>query len=98
MTDSDLDHLLSTPLPSVEDFGFSRGVMARVAATQQRRLVLETVAIVAGITVLLALLPIAPLAKAVETISLNLGTSAAVAVAIAALVLSNFLVRSDRLG
>lgn len=98
MIDNELDGLLSAPLPSVEDAGFSHRVMARVAAAQQRRIVLETVVIVAGISLLLALLPVAPLAKTIETISLNLGGSVVVAVAIAALVLSNFLVRSDRPG
>jgi hypothetical protein len=98
MTDNDLDRLLSTPLPPVEDTGFSHGVMAHVAAAQQRRMLLETVAIVLGVTLLLAFLPVAPLAKAIQAASLNLATSEAVAVAIAALVLSNFLARSDRLG
>jgi hypothetical protein len=72
--------------------------MARVAAAQQRQFVLETVAIVAAIGILLAFLPVAPLARAVQAISLNLAASGAVAVAIAALLLSNFLARSDRLG
>jgi hypothetical protein len=96
----ELDTLLSTPLPAIEDAGFSRRVIAHVAARQQRQMLFEMVAIVAAIGVFLALLPLDVLARAIETVTLNLGSSLAVAIATAALVLSNFLARmeSGRLG
>jgi hypothetical protein len=97
---TELDDLLSGPLPAVNDVGFSRNVMAHVARRQQWRMVFEIIALAAAAAVFFALVPVNSLARAIETVTLNLGSSLAVAIAIAALVLSNFLARmeSGRLG
>lgn len=92
MTD-DLDTLLSTPLPAVDDAGFSRRVTAHVAAAQQRRLFFDMAAIVAATGVFLTVVPLAAVSSAIETVTLNLGSSLPVAVAIAALVLTFTLAR-----
>jgi hypothetical protein len=88
MNEADLDRQLSAPLPAMEDAGFSRGVMARVAAAQQRRMFVELCAIAAAIAALLVFIPLKTVNGAIETIALNLGSSLPVAVAAAALALS----------
>jgi hypothetical protein len=99
MTD-ELDIALSAPLPAIADSGFSRRVAAHVARAQQWRLVFELAAFAAAAAVVLAFISLNTLSRAVETVTLNLGSSLAVAVAFAALVLSNYLARmtSDGLG
>jgi hypothetical protein len=88
MNDIDLDRLLSAQLPNVTDAGFSRSVVAHVAAMQQRRMFVELAAIVTGLAVFLALIPLKALNSAIEIVALNLGSSLPVAVAFAALALS----------
>jgi hypothetical protein len=88
MNDPDLDRILSARLPAVADAGFSRAVMARVAAMQQRRMFVELAAIMTGLAMLLALIPLKALNSTIETVALNLGSSLPVAVAFAALALS----------
>ena len=92
MTD-DLDTLLSAPLPAIDDASFSRRVTAHVAAAQQRRMFVDLAAIVAATGVFLAVVPLAAINNAIETVTLNLGSSLPVAVAIAALVLTFTLAR-----
>jgi hypothetical protein len=95
-----IDDLLSAPLPEVEDAGFSRRVTAHVARRQQWQMAFEIFAFAAATAIFIALVPLDAFARAIETVTFNLGSSLAVAIAIAALVLSNFLARMEnsRLG
>jgi uncharacterized membrane protein YcfT len=99
MTD-ELDIALTAPLPAIEDGGFSRRVTARVARAQQWRAAFQIAAFAAATGIALTFVSLDTLSRAVETVTWNLGSSLAVAVAFAALVLSNHLAQmtSDRLG
>lgn len=84
----ELARSLGSPLCAIEDAGFSARVMARVSAARERRSALEWAVILAVSACLLAFLPLTSLAGAIEIISVDLGNSLPLALAMLAIVLS----------
>ncbi|HEY2032521.1 MAG TPA: hypothetical protein VGH02_02410 [Rhizomicrobium sp.] len=87
MTDN-LDTLLSQPLPSVADDGFSAAVARRALALNERHKLLDQLVLLAVAGVVLAALPLASISAAIETVTLSLGDLLPVAVAFGALMLT----------
>jgi hypothetical protein len=92
MTD-DLDRLLSQPLPSVADSGFSAAVALRARHEMERHKLLDQLVLLLTGAVILAALPLTHLTAAIETVTLRLGNSYPVALALAALVLTTAFMR-----
>jgi hypothetical protein len=88
MTDDGLDGLLSTPLPAIEDRGFSARVLESALAARERRADLELFAALAAAGVILAFLPLTALGNTIDTVTRDLGNSLPVAMAALAIVLS----------
>jgi|GEM_PF-6277107 len=94
MTNDDrLDALLATPLPAVEDGGFSGRVAARGTIVRERRRSFEIFGLLAALGVLLALLPLTTFAAAIENVTIDLGSSMPVAMAVLAIVLTSAYAR-----
>lgn len=83
-----IDELLSHPLPTVADNGFSARVMRRVRWDEQRRTVLVGAGAAAAATVACLFIPLQTVSVEINSIVLNLGTSTAVGIAAAALLLT----------
>jgi hypothetical protein len=92
MTDN-LDSLLSQPLPPVTDAGFSNAVALRALHEMERSKLLDQLILLATGAVVLATLPLAHLGAAIETVTMSLGNSTPVALAVAALVLTAAFMR-----
>lgn len=85
---TDLDMLLARPLPTVADDGFSASVARRALALETRRKLLDQLVLLAVAAVVLLSLPLTKIGDAIEKITFDLGNSAPIAIAFAALVLT----------
>jgi hypothetical protein len=85
---TDLDALLSKPLASVADDGFSVAVARRALAAQERDKLLDQLVLIVTATIILFALPLSHFAAAIETVTVNLGSLLPVTIAVAALVLT----------
>lgn len=83
-----IDDLLRQPLPAVADNGFSARVMGRIKAEQRQRMALVTLGSVAAATLGCLFVPMPFLSEELSNIIVQIGTSPAVALAAAALVLT----------
>ena len=91
-----IDDLLSQPLPSVPDNGFSRRVMMRVRAAESRRMVLYATAAAAAATLVCLLVPmdvistrvLGVISTQVSAAIVQIGSSTAVGLAAAAMLLT----------
>ena len=72
MTD-DLDALLSQPLPTVADDGFSAAVARRARASNERRKLLDQLVLLATAAIIFAALPLDRILAAIETVTVGLG-------------------------
>jgi hypothetical protein len=92
MTENDLDTLLSAPLTLVADDGFAARTAYRIAqeqaAVRERREIVEWGALLIAAVIFLAAAPIASILRAIETLTLSVGNSFPVAIALAALILT----------
>lgn len=86
--DMNLDELLSQPLPEVADNGFSDRVVVRVKAEERRYFYVIAIACVVAATALCVLVPMHDITAAIGVTVYDLGTSAMLAWAGAALVLT----------
>jgi O-antigen/teichoic acid export membrane protein len=92
----DLDTLLAQPLRDVADGGFSAAVARRALALETRRKLLDQLVLLITVTIILLALPLVSLGAAIERVTFDLGNSAPIGVAFAALVLSAlFMQRVD---
>lgn len=89
----DLDTLLGVPLPNIADDGFSAAVARRALALDGRRKLLDQLVLLITVTIVLLALPLGSLGAAIERVTLDLGNSAPIGVAFAALVLSALYMR-----
>ena len=94
MTARDLDTLLAAPLPPVADDGFSAAVALRALHEVERNKLLDQLVLLLTAAFILAALPLARLGAAIETVTVSLGNSIPVGLAVAALVLTTAFVRS----
>ncbi|HEY7977509.1 MAG TPA: hypothetical protein VID67_04890 [Rhizomicrobium sp.] len=85
---ADLDALLSKPLASVTDDGFSASVARRALALQERDKLLDQLVLIVTAAIILAALPLDRIMAAIETVTVGLGNLLPVTIAIAALVLT----------
>ena len=85
---ADLDTLLSEPLASVADDGFSASVARRALALQERDKLLDQLVLIVTAAFILLALPIDRIVAAIETVTVGLGNLLPVTIAIAALVLT----------
>ena len=85
---ADLDALLSKPLASVADDGFSASVARRALALQERDKLLEQLVLIVTAAIILAALPLDRIMAAIETVTVGLGNLLPVTIAFAALVLT----------
>lgn len=83
-----IDDLLSQPLPSVADNGFSARVMRRVRADERRHFALIGAGSVAAATLACLFLPLQAITLEVNHALVTLGTSTAVGIGAAALLLT----------
>ncbi len=83
-----IDDLLRQPLPAAPDNGFSARVMGRIKAEQRQHMALVALGSVAAATVGCLFVPMPALSEQLGDIIVQLGTSPAVALAAAALVLT----------
>ena len=83
-----LDALLSKPLASVADDGFSASVARRALKLQERDKLLDQLVLIVTAGVILFALPLGRIMAAIETVTVNLGNLLPVAIALAALVLT----------
>ncbi len=88
-----MDDLLRQPLPAVPDNGFSARVIGRIMAEQRQHMALVALGSVAAATVGCLLVPIPALSERLGDIVVQIGTSPAVALAAAALVLTALIDR-----
>ncbi|HWA90393.1 MAG TPA: hypothetical protein VG889_10180 [Rhizomicrobium sp.] len=93
MTDDDLDRLLSAPLDTVADNGFSSQVVARAEKGEWWRERIALFAPVAAAAAIAPFLPLRELTEAALRISPLLANSSAIAAAAAALALTLTLER-----
>ncbi len=94
MTPEELDVRLAAPLPAVADDGFSALVSARIAARQEFHIGLGLAALLAVAGTALLFIPLDQANAAVESLVVDLGSSAPVAMALAALVLCRLYLRA----
>jgi hypothetical protein len=92
--DDRLDTLLSTSLDAVDDSGFSARVAHRVLVARERREAIELFGLLAAFGIFLAVLPLTAITNAIETATLNLGSSTPVAMAVLAIVLTGMFART----
>jgi len=85
---TDLDTLLSKPLASVVDDGFSASVAQRALKLEERDKLLDQLVLIVTAGVILFALPLGRIMAAIETVTVHLGNLLPVTVAIAALVLT----------
>jgi hypothetical protein len=85
---ADLDALLSKPLASVADDGFSAAVARRALAQEERHKLLDQLILLVTAAIILAALPLGQIVAAIETVTVNLGNLLPVTIAFAALVLT----------
>jgi hypothetical protein len=89
---NDLDTLLCAPLASVDDAGFSARIASQIAqryaVTRRRREILEWIGLPLASVIFIALVPLASVMHTIETLTLNVGNSLPVAIALAALILT----------
>lgn len=85
---TDLDALLSKPLASVADDGFSASVAHRALALQERDKLLDQLVLIVTAAVILLALPLGRLMAAIETVTVHLGNLLPVTIALAALVVT----------
>lgn len=83
-----LDALLSKPLASVADGGFSASVARRALALQERDKLLDQLILIVTVGIILAALPLGRLMAAIETVTVGLGDLLPVTIAFAAVVLT----------
>ncbi len=83
-----IDELLSQPLPTVADNGFSARVMGRVHWAERRHIVLIGAGSAAAATAICLLVPLQTISAELNSIVLTLGTSTAVGMAGVALFLT----------
>jgi len=93
VNDERLDTLLRTPLPAVEDAGFSGRVALRVARQSARIFWLETGALAICALLFLFFLPARPLAALAVQMTSQFANSLAAATACLGIVLSLFFLR-----
>ena len=93
MTEPELDALLRTPLAPVADDGFSRGLIAKMAAEERTAQRFEWGTAVAVLLLLVLFAPIGRLVAPFENIALVLGLSVPFAIACAAIALSHASLR-----
>lgn len=94
MTVDELDDLLAARVPAVADNGFSRGVISIVEARERRIWILEFAGLAVAVIGALVVLTIAGAAKFVAGLAVDLSLSLPLAIACAALVLSQSLARA----
>ena len=89
---ANLDALLSQPLASVADDGFSASVARRALALQERDKLLDQLVLIVTAAAILLALPLGHIVAAIETVTAGLENflpvTIAIAIAIAALVLT----------
>jgi len=89
----DIDKFLSTPLRPVDNNGFAERVAAQIAWRERGMMAIELVALFALAAVVALFVPLAGLLGPITTVAVELGLSLPFAVACAALVLSQSVVR-----
>jgi hypothetical protein len=85
---ADLDALLSKPLASLADDGFSAAVARRALALQERDKLLDQLVLIVTASIILFALPLSHLVAAIETVTIGLGNLLPVTIALAALVVT----------
>jgi hypothetical protein len=85
---AELDALLSKPLASVADDGFSASVARRALALQERDKLLDQLVLIVTAAIILATLPLSHLEAAIETVTVGPGSLLPVTIAFAAVVLT----------
>lgn len=83
-----IDELLSQPLPTVADNGFSARVTARIRAAERSKIALVTAGTAVAATLLCLVVPIETISVQLNSIVLELGTSTALGLGGAALFLT----------
>ena len=87
-TKPDLDSLLAAPLDPVGDHGFSRAVLAKIAARDRAWMGIEIGVAVGAFATIVAFTPAAAIAAPIEKVAVDLSTSLPFAAACAALALT----------
>jgi hypothetical protein len=85
---ADLDALLSKPLASLADDGFSASVARRALALQERDKLLDQLVLIVTAAIILLALPLGHVMAAIETVTVGLESFLPVTIAFAALVLT----------
>jgi hypothetical protein len=93
MNDKYLDTLLRTPLPTLDDAGFSASVMAQVAPTTHPLEWLEVAVLAISAVLALLFLPLHALTNVAVKLSAELASSTAAATACLAIIASLYLLR-----
>jgi hypothetical protein len=93
MNDDRLDALLATPLPPVDDSGFSASVIARVSSPPHPLVILEIALLAISAALALMFLPVRALTEAMLHASAELANSTAAAMACLAIFVSVVLLR-----
>lgn len=93
MNDENLDALLRTPLPPLDDAGFSASVMARVTPASYPLAWLEIAVLAFSALLALLFLPIPMVTDVAVQLSAQLANSTAAAMACLAIVVSVYLLR-----
>jgi hypothetical protein len=94
MTPEELDRQLAAPLPATAEDGFSALVSARIAAQQEFHLGLLLAAFLAVAGMALVFIPLNQVDAVVESLVVDLGSSAPVAMALAALLFCSLYLRA----
>jgi polyferredoxin len=94
MTPEELDTQLAAPLAAVTDDGFSALVAARIAARQEFRIGVAIAALLAVAGMALIFIPLDRVNAMVESLVVDLGNSAPVAIALATLLLCSLYLRA----
>jgi hypothetical protein len=92
MNDQDLDTLLRTPLPPLDDAGFSATVMTRVAPAPHPLAWLEITMLATSALLALFFLPLRAVTETAVQLSTELANSTTAAMACLAFVCSMFLI------
>lgn len=88
-----IDDLLSQPLPTVSDNGFSARVTGRIRAVERGKIALVAAASAVAVTLLCLVVPMETVSVQLNSIVLELGTSTALGLGGAALFLTMLIDR-----
>jgi hypothetical protein len=91
--DDSLDAMLAAPLPAVADNGFSQRIASRAAAMERRYWALDAAIVLAVLAFVFAFVPLTGVLRTLEVLAFGIATSVPLAIACAALVLSQSVAR-----